>query len=408
MSLILMKFKYQARTKEGELQVGFVDAGSRDAALQILAGHDLFTLSVESAESPPWYEGILDFLNRVRRKDLIIFARQLATLLEARLPLNNALRVLYGQTVNLKLKEAILQMSQDIDAGLSFSQALEHQRQLFPPYYVEMVRAAEVTGNLAEVAAFLADYTEREGDLASKATSALIYPGIVLGLFLVVAFILLTFVFPQIKPIFDQSGVDLPWYTAWFLSAGLFLQKWWIVAVVGAALLGIVVFDYFRTPEGVALLDDMKLRIPVMKKVFFPLLMARFGNAAELLIHGGVPIAQALEIISHMMGNVLYQDVVHQVAEDVRQGKLLSESLADYPRYFPVMVPQMVSVGETTGKIEEMFRRFSGIYTREANQTMDNLVDLIQPILMIGMGLMVGLLFASILVPMYQLTASIH
>ncbi len=403
-----MKFKYQARTKEGELQVGIIDAGSRDAALQILAGHELYTLSVETATAPQWYDRIGEFFGRVRRRDLVIFSRQLATLLEARLPLNNALRVLHEQTVNARLKEGILQMSQDIDAGLSFSQALEHQGRMFPSYYMEMVRAAEVTGNLAEISGFLADYTEREGDLASKASSAMIYPGIVLGLFLVVGFILLTFVFPQIKPVFDQSGVTLPWYTAFFLGAGTFMQQWWPAIIVAAFVLGVVVFDYFRTPEGIALFDDLKIRLPVLQKVFLPLLMARFGNSAELLIHGGVPLAQALEIISHMMGNVLYEDVVHQVAEDVRQGKLLSESLADYPRYFPIMVPQMVSVGETTGKIEEMFGRLSKIYTREANQTMDNLVDLIQPILMIGMGAMVGLLFASILVPLYQLTASIH
>ncbi len=403
-----MKFKYQARTKEGELQVGIIDAGSRDAALQILSTHDLFTLSVEGADAPQWYDRITEFFGRVKTKDLVIFSRQLATLLEARLPLNNALRVLHEKTLNMRLKEGSLQMSQDIDSGLSFSQALEHQGRMFPSYYMEMVRAAEVTGNLAEVAGFLADYTQREGDLASKAASAMIYPGIVLGLFLVVGFILLTFVFPQIKPVFDQSGVTLPWYTAIFLGAGTFMQQWWPAVIVAAFVLGVVVFDYFNTPEGIALLDDLKIRLPVLQKVFLPLLMARFGNSAELLVHGGVPLAQALEIISHMMGNVLYSDVVHQVAEDVRQGKLLSESLADYPRYFPVMVPQMVSVGETTGKIEEMFGRLSAIYTREANQTMDNLVDLIQPIMMIGMGLMVGLLFASILVPLYQLTASIH
>ncbi|MDE2019520.1 MAG: type II secretion system F family protein [Patescibacteria group bacterium] len=403
-----MKFKYQARTKEGELQVGIVDAGSRDAALQVLASHQLYTLTVESAEVSHWYDRINEFLNRVKRKDLVIFARQLATLLEARLPLNNALRTLHEQTANQRLRESIMQMTMDIDAGLSFSQALEHQQTIFPSYYVDMVRAAEVTGNLAEVAGFLADYTEREADLASKAASAMIYPGIVLGLFLVVGFILLTFVFPQIKPVFDQSDVSLPWYTQFFLGAGLALQKWWPAVLIGVLMLGTVLIDYANTPEGVALIDDMKLRLPVLNKVFFPLLMARFGNAAELLIHGGVPMAQALEIISHMMGNVLYEDVVHQVAEDVRQGKVLSESLADYPRYFPLMVPQMVSVGETTGKTEEMFHRLSLIYTREANQVMDNLVDLIQPILMIGMGLMVGFLFASILVPLYQLTASIH
>lgn len=404
----LMKFNYQARTKEGELQVGSVEAGNRDTAVQILSGHNLFVLSVESAETAHWYDGLVSFFGRIRRRDLIVFTRQLATLLEARLSLGGALKVLQEQTTNPTLKEATFQISEDIDSGISFSQALSRQGAIFPSYYVEMVQAAEVTGNLNEVAGFLADYTEREGELASKASSALIYPGVILGLFIVVGFILLTFVFPQIKPIFEESNVAIPWYTAAFLDIGTFLQQWWPVVIVCVVFLSIIVIDYAHSPEGKALFDDLKIRVPVFKKVYSPLLMVRFGNSAALLMHGGVPVAQALEIISHMMGNTLYEEVMHNVAEDVRQGKLLSESLAQYPEYFPQIVPQMVAVGETTGKIEEMFNRLAGIYTREANRTMDNLVDLIQPILMIGMGLMVGLLFASVLIPLYRLTASIQ
>jgi type IV pilus assembly protein PilC len=403
-----MKFKYQAKTKDGEMQVGFVEAGDRDSASSILASHDLFILSIESVETPGFFDRIASLLNRVRRKDMVIFARQLATLLEARLPLNNALKILHKQASNKLLKEAIYQVVEDVDAGLSFSQALARQGNVFPSFYVEMVRAAEVTGNLNEIANFLADYTEREGTLASKASSALIYPAIVLALFAIVAFILLTFVFPSLGAVFAQNNVALPWYTEALLVAGNFLQQWWIAVVVAVVMLGIVAANYFQTEEGQALLDDAKIRLPIAKKVYLPVIMARFGNAAALLVHGGIPIAQSLEIISHMVGNVLYKDVIHDVADDVRQGKLLSESIAAHPTFFPELVSQMVAVGETTGKTEEMFTRLSGIYTREADQVTNNLVDLIQPILMIGMGLMVGLLFASILIPLYTFTEGIH
>jgi len=390
------------------MQVGFVEAGNRDTAVGILSNHDLFVLSVESAESETFLDRMSGFMNRVKRKDLIIFARQLATLLEARLPLNNALKILHQQTQNKQLKEAIYQVTEDIDSGLSFSQSLERQGKTFPDYYVEMIRAAEVTGNLNEVAGFLADYTEKEGDLASKATSAMIYPAIVVGLFIVVAFILLTFVFPQIGAVFVQNNVKLPWYTQALLVAGNFLSKWWPLLIVAVISLGIVVMNYFQTEEGQALLDEGKIRAPIAKKVFLPVVMARFGNSAALLVHGGIPIAQALEIIGHMVGNMLYRDVIHDIAEDVRQGLLLSQSIEKYPEFFPSLVPQMIAVGETTGKIEEMFKRLSGIYTREADQITNNLVDLIQPIMMIGMGLMVGLLFGSILIPIYRLTANFN
>jgi len=403
-----MKFKYQAKTKEGEPQVGFVDAGSRDGALNILTSHDLFVLSVESAESPGIADRLSSLLNRVRRKDMIVFVRQLATLLEARLPLNNALKILYEQTANKILKEAVYQVSEDIDSGLSFSQALERQGTIFPHFYVEMVRAAEVTGNLNEIVGFLADYTEREGNLASKASSALIYPAILLLLFLVVAFILITFVFPSIGVVFTQNDISLPWYTQVLLNTGNFLAKWWVVILVAVVMSGFALTDYFGTDEGKALLDDSKIRLPIAKKVYLPVIMARFGNSAALLIHGGIPIEQTLEIIGHMVGNILYKDVIHDIADDVRQGKLLSESIAAYPQFFPSVVSQMVGVGESTGKMEEMFRRLAATYTREADQVTNNLVDLIQPILLIVMGLMVGFLFASILIPIYSLTSSIH
>jgi type II secretory pathway component PulF len=173
-------------------------------------------------------------------------------------------------------------------------------------------------------------------------------------------------------------------------------------------VLSAIAVNYFQTVEGQALLDTIKIRLPIVKKVYTPVILARFGNSAALLVHGGIPIAQALEIIGHMVGNVLYREVVHNLAEDVRQGELLSASIAKYPSYFPPLVSQMVAVGETTGKIEDMFTRLSGIYTREADEVSNNLVDLIQPILMIGIGLMVGLLFASILIPIYNLTDNIH
>jgi type IV pilus assembly protein PilC len=402
-----MKFKYQARTKEGELQAGFVEAGNRDAALQLLAGHNLFVLSVTAAEKKSWYEPLIGFFSRVRRRDMTVFARQLATLLEAQLPLSNALTTLREQTTNETLKDAISQIAQDIQGGLSFSQALEHQGTIFPTYYTAMIRASEVTGNLNEAVSFLADYTEREGILASKATSALIYPGILLSLFLIVGFFLLTFIFPQIEPIFQESNVSIPWYTAMFLGAGVFLQKWWPAVIIAVVFLGVVVVDYFQSPEGKALLNEGEVHLPVLKKVYIPLLMARFSNAMELLIHGQIPIAQSLEIMATMMDSAPYTEIIQSVAEDVRQGQLLSESLARYPEYFPTIVPQMIGVGEKTGKTEEMFGRIAAIYTREANQTMDNLVDIIQPVLLIGMGALVGLLFASILIPLYSLTASI-
>src|SRR3989344_2952676 len=208
-----MKYKYQAKTKEGEPQIGFVEAGSRDAAISVLAGHDLFILSIEEVSRPRWYDRIGHYFGRVKGKDFMIFTRQMATLFEAQLPMTEVLQTLRKQTHHQELREAVYQILEDVDAGLSFSQALERQDHIFSEFYVSMIRSAEVAGNLEKVIGFLADYVEKETALITKARSALIYPGIVLGLFVVVALIMVTVVFPQIEPIFAQSGVTLPWYT---------------------------------------------------------------------------------------------------------------------------------------------------------------------------------------------------
>jgi len=403
-----MKFKYQAKTKEGELQVGFVEAGNRDSAANILAGHDLYILSLESAEKIHWYDAIASYFGHVKRKDMIIFTRQLATLMESRLPLNDALKTLREQTSNPALRDAIFQVSEDIDAGLSFSQAMERQGAVFPEFYVEMVRAAEVTGNLNEIVGFLADYTEKEGVLVSKATSALIYPALVVGLFIVVAFVMVGFVFPQIGPVFEQSGIELPIVTKILLNSGHFIGRWWLAILIAVAAVVMFALDYIRTPEGKALIDDAKIRLPLANKVFLPLVMSRFSNASALLIHGGIPIAQSLEIVSHMVGNVLYRDIIHDVSESVREGESLSEAISKHSDYFPPLVFQMLAVGEKTGKIEQIFNRLALFYGREADTVINNIVDLIQPVLMIGIGAAVGLLFAAILIPIYKLTSGIH
>lgn len=389
------------------MQVGYVEAGSRDAAVNILAGHELFVLSIESAEARRWYDPIVNFFGRVRSGDMVVFTRQLATLLEARVPLSASLKTLHEQTGNETLRVAVAQAMEDVDAGLSFSQALERQGTIFPRFYVEMIRVAEITGNLNEVAGFLADYTEREGALSSRATSALIYPSIVIALFAVVAFIMVAFVFPQIGPVFEESGVTLPLYTRLLLGAGEFLGRWWLAILIIVGAVFILFLDYIGTPEGTAFADEAKLRLPVVKKVQVPLVIARFSDAASLLIKGGIPLAQTMEVISQMLGNVLYKDAVQGIASDVRKGELLSESIARRSEYFPPLVSQMVAVGETTGKLEQTFARLAGFYGREVDAILNNLVDLIQPTLMIAVGVLVGLLFASILIPLYSLTASI-
>ena len=390
------------------MQVGYVEAGNRDSAANILSSHELYVLSIESAEGWTLFGEIASYFGRVKRKDIVIFTRQLATILDARVPLNAALRTLHDQTRQPVLKEAIIQMAEDIDSGLSLSQAMERRGRIFPQFYAGMVRAAEVTGNLNEAVGYIADYAEKESILAGKAVSALIYPAFVVALFFVVSLIMVVFVFPQIGPVFQNAGVQLPIYTAVLLGVGQFVSSWWLVLLIVLLVLIFLALYYVRTPEGQALVDDGKIKLPIARNVYLPLTITRFSNALALLIRGGTPVAQSLEIVGQMVGNVLYKDVINEIVEDVRRGELLSQSIAKHPDFFPPLVAQMIGVGETTGRVEQTFNRLSVFYGRQVDEVIGNLVDLIQPALMVIIGVMVGLLFASILLPLYSLTSSIH
>ena len=401
-----MKFKYQARSKDGELQVGFVDSPSQEEAVRVLSSHELFVLSIESQEKEGATKQLFQFINRVKAKDLMIFTRQLATLIESEIPLSNALKSLYDQTRNPVLKEAIFQIREDVEAGLSLSQGLERQSAIFSDFYVSMVRSAEVTGRLEESMLFLAAYIEKEAQWRSKIVGALIYPAILMGLFVVVAGIMVVVVFPKILPVFEQMNVQLPWPSVVVLYGGKFIADWWYISVIILASIIFIVVDYFRSKEGRAVWHQLLLHLPVFGDLFRKIYIARFTRSLSVLIKGGLPITQAIEIAASTIGNVAYQEVLSAVTQGVREGASFSQLLLDNPDYFPPMVSQMAAVGEATGKLEDMMTKISTFYDNEANAVMDNLSELIQPILVLIIGVMVGILFGAILLPIYNLAQS--
>ncbi len=398
-----MKFKYHARTQEGELQTGFVEAANRQGALNTLTSHNLFVLSLEEPKGASLFERALSFFNRVKLNDQMVFTRQFATLMESKVPLSNSLRTLQQQTKNPLLKEAIFEVSSDIDAGLSLSQALERQGRIFSEFYVSMVRSAEITGRLEEAMMFLADYLDKEVMWHSRTRNALIYPVILIILFLIVAGVLLTTVFPQIEPLFKETNVELPLITNIFLASGKFILNWWWAIILIISVFVFLLIDYFQHEEGKAVADEMVIKLPVFGNLFKKMYVARFAESTSVLIKGGIPITQAIEISGHAVGNIVYRDILHEVAEGVRGGELFSNLLAQNEYYFPALVGQMVAIGESTGRLDETLSRISSFYIREVNDLLNNLVELIQPVLVAVIGIFVGLLFASILIPIYDL-----
>ncbi|MBI4993779.1 type II secretion system F family protein [Candidatus Wolfebacteria bacterium] len=398
-----MKYQYTARTKEGELQVGSVEAPDKDAAINILTSHELFVLSIEGEEEKSWLEQIGQIFKRVKTSDIMFFTRQFSTLLESKVSIGDSLRGLYKQTKNPVLKEIIFEVSADIDAGLSLSQALERQKQYFSDFYVNMIKSAEITGRLEESMIFLADYLEKEGMWKSKIRNAMTYPIFVIVLFLAVGVILMTVVFPKLIPIFTESGVELPVYTKIIFGIGTFLANWWWFVIIVTIGLIIFLINYFKTAEGQAVASELFMRTPILGNLFRRIYVARFSESLGVLLKGGIPLAQAIEITSQNIGNVVYRDALGMAAERVRAGESFSAILSQSEYYFPALVGQMVAIGESTGRLDEILGRIAVFYTREVDNVLNNLVELIQPMLMVVIGIFVGLLFAAVLVPIYNL-----
>ncbi len=397
-----MKYRYQARTKTGELQVGLIKANNKEAALNILEGHDLYVLSLEKIEET-FIQRFKKIFVKVKKRDLTLFCRQFSVLLSAKVSLTDSLKTLYSQTDNVYLKESIAGMISDIESGLSLSQALEKQEPIFSPFFVNMVRSGEVTGRVEEVINYLADYYEKEDTIYNKVKGALTYPIVVVLVFIGVVILLLTVVFPQLESVFAESKVPLPIFTRLLISSGDFFLKWWWVISLATILFIVFLVDYIKSPEGKIVFDELILKTPGLGKLFIKLYVSRFAEASSVLIRGGIPIPEAIEISGITIDNVVYKELLKRTAEEVRKGNLISNVLKNEPKYFPPLTYRLISVGETTGRLDEMLDRLAGFLSRDIDNTVSNLVELIQPTLIIFIGVLVGFLFASVLLPIYNI-----
>lgn len=402
-----MKFKYQARTKTGELQAGFVEGVSREAALNILQGNELYVLSLEAVQKARWFESLAGFFERVRQVDLMVFTRQFGTMLSAQIPLGDSLKSMHRQTRNPILQDVIFEMISDVDAGLSLSQAMERHPNVFSVFYINIIRAAEVTGRLDEAVSYLADYLENQVGLTTRIRNALIYPFVLVSLSFGVAGIMIVVVFPSLRPVFEEAGVELPIFTKIIFGVGEFIANWWLAIIAFLFLTFLLVADYFRSSEGKAVYDELRVKAPIIGRISRMLYVSRFSDATAILIKGGIPVAQAIEIAAHTVDNEVYREVLHEAAESVRRGELMSRHFEQQEFYFPPLVSQMIMVGEMTGRLEEMLHKISRFYAREVDSLVANLVELIQPILIVLIGIFIGLIFASVLLPIYNLTQSI-
>lgn len=395
-------YNYQARTQAGELRTGTVEASSREAAVNLLLKHNLIIVSVEPTAAIPIFARKLKFLERIKSKDVVIFSRQLASLMEASVPLIEALKALIKQTSNSALKEKIMEITEDVEGGSNLSKALAKHPKAFSPFYINMVRIGEVSGNLEKSLSYLADYLEREYHLVSEIKGALAYPAFILIVFIIAGIVVMTMVIPQLTSVLKEVGGELPLSTRILIAVSDFLRGyWWLLVII---FVGVVVlfFRVKKSKEGSRFFDRLLLRLPVFGKLLKFTYLARFGDNLSTLIRGGVPITKSLKITADAVGNTVYKELIYEVASEVKSGASIALVL-ERSRDMPPMVTQMVSVGERTGQLESILKNVSTFYSKEAERMVANLSRLIEPFLILILGGAVAILVAAVLMPIYNL-----
>ena len=399
-------FEYRARTQEGEPRSGIVTASSEEAAVDALQENDLTVIGIREAPGPSFLERGVSFGGGVGQKDVVIFSRQLATLFEARIPVASALNTLMSEAGKPALRRVVAQILDDVAGGLSLSQAMAKHPRVFSAFYINLVRSGEESGKLQDIFVYLADYMERSYYLATKARNSLIYPAFVLVAFVGVLVVMLVVVFPRLVSIFEETGQAVPFYTQVVIFVSLFLRRWGILFLLGLAGAGVFLWRWGRTAPGRLFLHRIQLVFPIVGELYRKLFMARLTDNLQTLIVGGIPIVRALSITGDVVGNLVYKNAILRAIESVKAGSTISAAFEATPE-IPALVTQMIRIGETSGRLDFILGSIAKFYRREVDNALENIVALIEPALIIFLGVGIGALVASVLVPLYNLVGAI-
>jgi len=399
-----MKFNYQTRTKKGEIRSGQVEASSREAAASFLQKHGLYVTFLEEA-IPPIYARRIKFFEKISQKDLVLFSRQLAIMFKSKVPLVESLRVLSQQTDNPDFKEKIMKISEEVEGGTALSKALENFPEVFSSFYIAMVKSGEVSGKLAEVLNYLADHLEREYHLTAKTKGALLYPSLIVFVVILVLLLMIFFVIPQLAEVLTTEKEALPWITMFVINSSAFVRDWGWALFIILVLFVAGFLRYYRTDRGQKFFDREFVKFPLLGPFFKMINVARFAENLSTLISGGLPIAQALETVGDIISNTAYKEVIFKMRDEVRKGVPISAVLSRNPDLFPPVFIQMVLVGEKTGTLDSTLMNIVDFYQKEIDRMIDNALSILEPVLILVLGLVVAGLMLSILMPLYKMIA---
>lgn len=400
-----MIFNYKAVTDNGEKREGTIDAVSKDLAIGSLQRRGFIVLSITEEKKEKGLSSIV--FKSVSNKEVVILSRQISTLFEAQVSALKAFTLLSSNNDNPFLQKVLTQIADDLQSGMSISGAMSKHPAVFSNFYTSMVRVAEESGKLNQTFLYLADYLERQHQLTSKTRNALIYPAFVVVVFISVMVLLLTMVIPKLSQLIVESGQEIPIYTKIVIGASNFFVNYGFVLLIVAVLGGIYLWWFSGTNKGKYSLDKLKLATPGFGNLYRKLYLSRISDNLDTLLSSGIPIVRSIDLTAEVVGNKVYESIIKEAGEKVKSGFLVSDALSKYEDHVPNIFVQMTKVGEETGKLGQILKTLSNFYRREVNDAVDTLIGLIEPAMIIFLGLGVGILVASVLIPIYNISSSI-
>ncbi len=394
-------FKYVAKDDEGNTVNDFIEAKDEMVALDMLRVKNLIIISI--TEQKQEKVSARAARKKIKPEELVIFSRQLATMVNAGIPLVQSLDILSEQMESITFRQVVTTVRSDVEAGSSLSAALEKHPKIFTLLYTNMVKAGETSGMLDEILDRLAGYLEKNGSLQRKVKSAMVYPAVVSLMAVGITLVLLLKVIPTFKEIFSTLGGTLPLPTQMLIALSDTLRKYFLYAVIilGLVLAGIV--KLVQTPKGKQSFDQMKLNLPVFGPLLRKVAVARFSRTLSTLIRSGVPILGALEIVGKTAGNVVIEDAVEKARVGIREGESISAPLAK-SKAFPPMVTRMISVGEESGELEKMLTKIADFYEDQVDAAVSGLTSLIEPLIIAFLGIVVGSIVVAMFLPIFKIT----
>ncbi len=401
----MANFKYVAKDPAGKNVSGTVEAKDRTVAIDMIRKKDLILVSI--IESAAKMNLSFSFGKpKIKIDDIVVFSRQLSTMVDAGIPLVGALDILGDQIENRAFGEIIMKVRSDVETGSSLSEAMAKHKTVFSTLFVNMVKAGESSGMLDDILDRLAAYMEKTSALQKKVTAALVYPAVVSGMALGITLLLLLKVIPIFKNIFSGFGAALPTPTLVLLAISDGLQKYFLLVVIIAGTISFLVSKFLKTDKGKLLFDSCLLKMPVFGVLFTKVAISKFTRTLSTLIKSGVPILTSLEIVSKTAGNKAVEVAVDNVSKNVREGENIAEPLAK-AKIFPSMVVRMVSVGEQSGELEKMLSKIADFYDEQVDTAVSGLTSLIEPLIIAFLGLVIGTIVICMFLPIFKITSMV-